>query len=98
VERRRTGWVAGCGREKSDDQAGVEEEREGLEGEPGRGGGDVGCQGIHGSGCESVVVEIPIGFVRAERDRLEVTLELPRVPRSTTQLFKCFTSYTTTMF
>jgi len=52
VERRRTGWVAGCGREKSDDQAGVEEEREGLEGEPGRGGGDVGCQGIHGSGCE----------------------------------------------
>jgi len=52
VERRRTGWVAGCGREKSDDQAGVEEEREGLEGKPGRGGGDVGCQGIHGSGCE----------------------------------------------
>jgi hypothetical protein len=52
MERGRTGWVAGCGREKSDDQAGVEEEREGLEGEPGRGGGDVGCQGIHGSGCE----------------------------------------------
>lgn len=57
----RTGWVTGCRREKSEDQAGVEEEREGLEGEPGRGGRGVGCQGIHGGGGYGrAVVEIDL--------------------------------------
>ncbi len=43
MELGRTGWVACCGREKGGDQAGVEEERESLDGEPGGGGSGVGC-------------------------------------------------------